>query len=131
MKHLRKYNESKEEISLQDVKDICQELEDEGFQVDLKECGILKYYGCECFYIRIRKNTRTIKYFEYKDVKEVLLRLRDYIGHAMTSIHFCMSEFRIVTDCKIDDDSICGIYRGVTFSNPPMTEVTVEFKIKK
>ncbi len=71
MKHLRKYNESKEDISIEDIKDICQELEDEGFSVRIIP-------GIDLIYINICLLSHL--YFQYKDVKETVLRLKDYLG---------------------------------------------------
>ncbi len=84
MKHLKKYNESKEEeIFTQDVRDICQELQDDGFYIAT--------YVAES---EDDKNNVEIYNFheplKYDDVHEVILRLRDYLGdkYVRTDIHW-------------------------------------------
>ncbi len=71
MKYLRKYNESVEDKSFQDIKDICLELEDDGYIVSY----ILTSVG---LWIRI-KNKKNIIYGE--NIQETLLRLKDYLGN--------------------------------------------------
>ncbi len=74
MKHLKKYNESIEEKkSFEDIRDICLELEDDGF--DIFYAGFYTT-GATCA-IRIAKPSEK---FLYTEVKEVLLRLKDYLG---------------------------------------------------
>ncbi len=79
MKHLKKYNESVEEPTLQDVRDILLELEDEGFTAKihrLKSQNVLK--------ILIKKTK--LECYKYQDVKETLLRLKDYLGEKIRYI---------------------------------------------
>lgn len=66
MRHLKKYNESKEELTLQDIRDICLELQDEGFKIEI-----------EYYYVKISNPN---KKFKYDEVKDVMLRLKDYLG---------------------------------------------------
>ncbi len=75
MKHLKKYNESVSEISLQDVEDICQELKDEGFQI-YNIITHQSYNNKKLYIIEISRKGG----FKYDDVKETLLRLKDYLG---------------------------------------------------
>ncbi len=71
MKHLKKYNESIEQKSLQDIKDILLELEDEGFITRIAtRRGIAT----------ITITNHNVTYFKYPDVKETMLRLKDYLG---------------------------------------------------
>ncbi len=76
MKHLKKYNESANEISLQDVKDILLELEDEKFEVIVDNTE----YGSDVIKITINGPDYPMEDFKYHNVKETLLRLKDYLG---------------------------------------------------
>ncbi len=76
MKHLKRYNENK---SWEDIRDIYLELEDNGFEVD-----VIKADGWNRR--RLKYDQRIVikkidkKLFYYSEVKEVILRLKDYLG---------------------------------------------------
>ncbi len=66
------FNENVNELSFDDIRDICLELKDEGFFI-----SYYKLTGREKFVIRIE---RLHKRISYKDVQETILRLKDYLG---------------------------------------------------
>ncbi len=70
MKYLKKYNESVEKKSLEDIKDIFQELEDNNFNVKISN------RNGSIFISIVNADGED---FRYSDVKEVLLRLVDYL----------------------------------------------------
>ncbi len=70
--HLKKYNESVEEKSFEDIKDICLELKDNGYEVSYYIFSSHKKMS-----IRIDNPRGKIV---YDDIKDVLLRLDDYLG---------------------------------------------------
>ncbi len=72
LKRFKRYKLPDVGISVDDVKDICIELEDAGFEVTFPDTG-----GEILLRINIKKNSG---YFKYNEVKEVLLRLKDYLG---------------------------------------------------
>ncbi len=71
MKHLRKYNESVEEKSFEDIRDICQELVDDGFEIEYVKADKE---------ILIRFTKPHFERFLYSKVEETVLRLYDYLG---------------------------------------------------
>ncbi len=81
MKHLKKYNENINDISLQDIRDICLELEDEKFIIELNEGKSAAELLANAFNISIESGKE--KNFKYSEVKEVLLRLKDYLGEKL------------------------------------------------
>ncbi len=129
MKHLRRYNESKEEPTLQDVKDILLELEDEGFKVKLRNSD--KKSKSSAFYILIEMKD---EYFKYQDVKEVLLRLKDYLEEYLLSVNIVAyapsiggrytNRYEITL---FDDDGIYGIFDDSTqdFTNSIIWELEI------
>jgi len=80
MKHLKKFNESVGDISFEDIKDICLELEDLGMKVSIIRTGyennIVEYY--------IEFSTEIDQGIYWNDIKDCLLRLKDYLGK-----HYC------------------------------------------
>ncbi len=80
MKHLKKYNENIENSTIEDIKDILLELEDEGFKVDYSNLKDIKGEDS----ISIKKDAA--KGFKYSDIKEVLLRLKDYLGEKLSHV---------------------------------------------
>ncbi len=100
MKHLKKYNESVEKISIQDVKDILLELEDEGFTTkflwntdNMHEFIINKNY----------------KAFKYIDAREVLLRLKDYFKMiGATAKYTINSNIQTYVNCEFDEKHLRG-----------------------
>ncbi len=98
MKHLKKYNESKEKISLDDIRDICIELEDDGFLVRIA-------YGVDVIRINIFRGG---KHFEYKDVKETILRLQDYLGDSLDRISVYRFGTMAHSKCKANEHSLLG-----------------------
>lgn len=78
MLHLKTYKifESNIEEMILDVKDICLELQDDGFEVDV-ETGVYhqgkKGRKDQCILIKIRKF-----YFTLKEISEVILRLENW-----------------------------------------------------
>ena len=82
MKHLRRYNESIDPDIRQDILDICLDIVDVGFKISIVENKINKNN-----YIYI-EHERSFSPYPYKknifkidnNFKEVLLRLRDFLG---------------------------------------------------
>lgn len=86
MKYLKKYALfegllSKDEI--EDIKNICLDLEDEGLSVDIKK----GYPFDNVDYIVIYKDTE-FETFTYSDVKDVVYRLNEYLGNKIECIMF-------------------------------------------
>ncbi len=119
MKHIRKYNENIEEKSIQDIKDILLELEDEGFTVNISNA--IHHNVC---LITISRNDDEI--FGYYEVEETLLRLKDYIGdNYIGAIYTSEFEFMITPidiPIDIDDDIPYDIkFIRVTFTTNNIT----------
>jgi hypothetical protein len=105
MKHLRRFNESNEVV--EDLKDICMELEDEGFTImifdkrtnylplnDVTDGDINFVHSFfimkpNRFHERPLVNGGTITY-DYSEVKEVIERIEDYLGNSLIDVSaFC------------------------------------------
>ncbi len=99
MKHLKKYNESVEEISLEDIRDICLELEDNDFNITIMN------NTKDIYTITIGKSE-----FTYKDVKEVLLRLKDYLREDLlnTIVNPVSIRYWRFINCEFDENSLRG-----------------------
>jgi len=80
MKHLKKFNESKD---IDVIKDICLELKDDGFiaNVNINNSHI---------FISGRDIDGTIL---WDDVKDTVSRLLDYLGDNMTEIIYCDDKY--------------------------------------
>ncbi len=100
MKHLKKYNESREETLLQDIRDILLELEDNGFAVEIEDICFLRE---QPFAIKISRN----KSFRYSEVKDVLLRLKDYLTDMSFQMLARYRDENII--CKPGENSLIGI----------------------
>lgn len=84
MKHIKTFNEivvikSVSDDMIEDIKDICQELKDDGFYVNV-------YQLDQCVLITKRKllnngSSYHLVEFNYNDVSEVIERLKDYLGN--------------------------------------------------
>ncbi len=137
MKHLRKFNENVEKISMDDIHDICQELEDEGFEIDIT--SYIQYNT-----ILIQKDVA----FKYSEVKEVLLRLREYLGSSWRNMYVRCSRYVPITLgftdkdfdlCEPTEDSLTGIptlfddmfkrSSSKNLTNVPFKYIEIEFKI--
>jgi hypothetical protein len=83
MKHIKTFESHIENEMTEDIKDICLELEDKGLIVSLISEWDYKYIlvtkGCELPVIMREE-------FDYEDVREVMDRLKDYIGDRFISI---------------------------------------------
>ncbi len=101
MKHLRKYNESVEQITSQDVKDILLELEDEGFKVKIEHCDWLIE---DIYTAEISKYNKS---FKYDEVKETLLRLKEYLGVNLYNTYVTTTQ-NDYTSCIFDENFIRG-----------------------
>ncbi len=129
MKHLKKYNESVNEKTIEDVRDICQELEDESFDVkfypqDERHYG---YTQPSVYIINITKTT-----FLYNDVKEVLLRLRDYLcedgprglyDNLDVNVYPQSFSYLRYTNCEFDENDL----RGRCAEIVPFTDNKIEY----
>src|ERR1035437_509314 len=90
MKHLKRFNERGTSEMLEDIRDICQELKDDGFYINIFQLDnyiLIKLDN----YILISKRLFTnhgsyLGNFDYKDVSEVIERLKDYLGDRFLKI---------------------------------------------
>ncbi len=88
------YNESVEEKSMDDIRDICQELKDDGFSVDFAKGNITISF--------LKKNTRVgvwnsdFENFKYTDVIETVLRLRDYLGDNYIKTLYSLEHYKLI-----------------------------------
>ncbi len=129
MKHLRKYNESKEEVILEDVKDILLELEDDGFIVKFSTTQSPE---------QIKILIKDAKYlFKYADVKEELLRLKDYLGYNWifgTVSVLCEDSFVDYPIMSLSEDELL-VYNSEfkdsldDFANRSIKKIEIYFKI--
>lgn len=81
MKHIKNKRifEFNSEDILSDIKDICLELRDDGYIINLGDIGPSKY----------NVNIISNKYpgsFEYKSISEVMERIKEYLGNKFISI---------------------------------------------
>lgn len=90
MKYLKTYEENifnrligkKPSLSkeiIQDIKDICLELQDEGFRVFTNQLGFNSLGNREGFYPNIEIFTKANDNFKYTDIEDVVERLKDYM----------------------------------------------------
>ncbi len=157
MKHLKKYNESKEEISLEDIRDICLELEDEGFKIENTEEPTLQdvkdilleledegfkvifsrfanreYFNCYTYTINIVKEKAK---FIYDDVKEVLLRLKDYFPDELYVEVRRSSNLWKFAHCEFGETYLRGRpgikKEKVDITNTPLVKMMIKFTLKK
>ncbi len=112
MKYLKKYNESVEEKSMEDIRDICLELEDEGFKVEFKH----EHFDS----IRISKPNKT---FKYEEVKEVMLHLKDYLSHWY--IRADVRSTIMSHTCYFNEVSLKGVYSGGDLTNIPLLAISI------
>ncbi len=112
MKHLKKYNENSD-ISKSDLQDICLELEDNGFEVEFKY-----RYGLN--HIKISKNNKS---FKYDEVKEVMLRLKEYLGdlYEKTLVYQALDYYI----CDFDEVSLNGLAEPDASWNATTEEVNL------
>lgn len=102
---------------IQDIRDICLELQDNGFRVFTNQLGFNRLGNREGFYPNIEIfKTRTSAHlssstitFEYKDIEEVVERLKDYMKQ-----HRCI--------IKVDK-----IYRNVSKHSKKLIQVKLIF----
>lgn len=73
MKYLRKYNESY--INIEDIKDICLELTDLGIVISISSTDAYRNKNVIYFH-----NYNIHNGMKWNDVKDCLLRLKDYLG---------------------------------------------------
>ncbi len=103
MKHLRRYNESKEKISFDDIRDIFIELEDDYFDIKIDNLG-------QGIYIT------KVGGFKYNDVKEALLHLRDYLRpnpmYIDVRTYTSDSMFDRIVFCEFDENNMYGYSFG-------------------
>lgn len=90
MKHIKdkKVFEAVTTNELEDIRDMCLELEDKNYQVYIDK---KPFKGCYFIVIRkenIRSEAPEEKYskFLYKDIEEVVERIKDYMGTKVVSI---------------------------------------------
>ncbi len=129
MKYLKKYNENVEKKSLEDVKDILIELEDDEFEII--------WYENEYRFVIIKNGG-----FIYDDIKEVILRLKDYLFPNRLSIIAYVKDFfsSIEYDSyDFDENHLIGtykneeedIYKKEDITDAKLLCVTIKFKLKK
>ena len=86
MRHVKMFNEMNSEISNQDIKDICLELEDLGYTIKMEGFGNSSN-PVNSNYVKIRCN-KIIHYnglsgltdLKWNEIKDCFLRLKDYLG---------------------------------------------------
>ncbi len=99
MKHLKKYNENKKE-TLDDIHDICLELEDEGFKIEIRP----RNPWLENLYsVNISKYD---EYFKYNEVKETMLRLKNYLDNynKYNSVYITTAQRNYACHCIFDEN---------------------------
>jgi len=90
MKHIKTFNESNSN-TIEDVRDICIELEHDDFLILLR-----KEPGVSDQTLRIQKsntivyNSSDLRFFNYDDVTDVIERLREYLGHKIIDVKVCI-----------------------------------------
>ena len=92
MKYLKKFNESISKPSRQIIEDICLELKDIGLDYEI-------WYDTDIHIEKLGINNK----FKWEEVKDCVLRLKDYIGDYLIRIKF-LTEY--------DDD-----YNDITFTD--------------
>lgn len=83
MKHLRKFNESVNDLK-EDLTDICQELVDEGYGIFFNQNNLIIGKSTDHPFLW-NEHTKLLK-FHYGDVSEVVERIKDYLGERVTRI---------------------------------------------
>ena len=99
MKHLKKFNESSTSISKQDILDICLDLTDIGFLVEISSATIRpKNKGhVEATSISINK---TNSFQIDSDIIDALLRISDYVGDRLYNICLRIGYCNYTTSCQ-------------------------------
>ncbi len=81
-------------------------------------------------YVVIYIDSRPARYFEYKDVKETLLRLKDYLGDHLHRIVVSVTHGMVYHNCKIDEKTIWGAIGGsliIDVSQYEIGTIRIEF----
>jgi len=112
MKHLKKFNES---VDNEILGDILLELKDMDLEVTIhpissKITYLLKLEKTKVIYIRPNRyehqaRRQEVPTFEWKDVKESILRIRDYLGENLIGFQYCYSNLNILYK-KIELDEL-------------------------
>ena len=105
MRHLRKYNELID-ISEQEIEDICLELKDLGYTINIEKhedftkiiCSKLKDMGANVFPEFIDVN--------WNEVKDCFLRLQDYVGYRYIGFYYKTREFHNFGDKRTNTQYI-------------------------
>lgn len=82
MKYLKRFNERGTNEMLEDIRDICQELKDDGFYINIFQLDNYILISKRLF----TKHGSYLGNFDYKDVSEVIERLKDYLGDRFLKI---------------------------------------------
>ena len=113
---------------LSDIKDICLELKDEGFNVDiiphLSPQELKEWFGeVKILIYRSHMNTRyaNLKKFNYSEISETIERLIDYLKE------FKISEMKISQICGHDDKIITIPIKST--NQIPQNEIIIQFQI--
>lgn len=126
MKYLKSFNESLDKNIIQDLEDICQELKDEGFTINIDN------NSAQQFITIYKKIKYGYKWFTYKDIEDVFLRIQDYIKqqgyYAEIKLNNDKSYKTWCSKVKTEDEkTYCDfiwiiIQHGIKLSNTPITE---------
>jgi hypothetical protein len=86
MKHIKskKLFESITDYEISDIKDICLELGDKGFNVQVNSVNIIPATKYNVWIVKSIQDTYVE--FLYSEVEEVIDRLKDYLGDKITNI---------------------------------------------
>lgn len=117
MKYLRKFNEGKYEDDLKDdIRQIFSDLTDD-------KCDI--YFNSTKNYILLSNKSHITNYFRFSDIKDELLRLKDYLGDRWIScaVVFAGDPERIPIDINEDN------YDELDDNYPEISNLAIFFNI--
>lgn len=102
MKHIQSKRLFESIESEEDIKDICIELEDDGFSIthfDRDEFTFtvgsgLGHPGTRLLIIELLNSNHQLTEFKYKRVEEVINRIKDYLGNKFINMYFQSSLYQ-------------------------------------
>jgi len=120
MKHLKRFNEAKD---LNTIKDICLELEDIGMLIRFDQNWLYsKHKGSYLDFIdflvpiSLHKN----KDIEWEDVKDCILRLKDYLGDRFVTFTYRLFSSDYIREVGLNDHIII---------DGPLQEIIIEYRV--
>jgi hypothetical protein len=126
MKHLKTIRIFESSEREEDIKDICLELEDDGFSVTYNSAlGPIKAIGIKLQHHSSHNGNTDNTFFDYEQVKEVVDRIMLYLGDKFVSLYIVDHNQQL---CKLQVEK--GVHFTCGFGNKPIRVNLVIIKYK-